>query len=95
MALSSGTMTTTAAPSLMSYSLHPYDVSCLQTSDYWIWSWGGPKDKRTVLGGPSQVSSCLPLSWDSTRTYAGTACPSYYTSGCPANGDGVVTCCPT
>lgn len=92
---SPGTMATTAAPTLESYSLHPLDVACLQTSDYWIWSWGEPYDMRTVLGGPSQISSCLPLSWDSTMTYAGTECPRDYTPGCSPKSDGVVTCCPT
>ncbi|KAK7955854.1 uncharacterized protein PG986_005076 [Apiospora aurea] len=88
-------MTTTAAPTLSSYWLRPSDPACLQSSDYWIWSWAPSSDARTVLGGPSQTSSCLPLGWDSTRTYAGTACPPQYTPGCPDTGDGVVTCCPT
>ncbi|KAK7926761.1 hypothetical protein PG985_003759 [Apiospora marii] len=88
-------MTTTATPSLQSYSLHPFDVACHQTSDYWIWSWGAPSDGRTVLGGTSQIASCLPLSWDSTKTYAATACPPDFTSACEAKSDRVVTCCPS
>ncbi|KAK8128811.1 hypothetical protein PG984_009919, partial [Apiospora sp. TS-2023a] len=64
---SSGTMTTTAAPALSSYSLHPFDVACLQTSDYWIWSWGAPDDMRTVLGDPQLPPSELGVDEDIRR----------------------------
>ncbi|KAK8052452.1 hypothetical protein PG993_003837 [Apiospora rasikravindrae] len=92
---SSGTIITTAAATLSSFWVRPSDPACLRTTGYWIWSWAPSSDARTVLGGPSQTSSCLPLGWDSARTYAGTACPPQYTPGCPETGDGVVTCCPT
>ncbi|KAI1099769.1 hypothetical protein F4804DRAFT_336911 [Jackrogersella minutella] len=74
----------------------PTQQGCLRTDDYWIWDNGVVLDQRTVLGGPSQISGCLPSTWGGTVTYAGSECPSQYTSACQGTTfAAVVTCCPT
>lgn len=73
----------------------PTGSGCLQTNDYWIWNWSTPHDFRTVAGGPSQTTDCLPPAWGPTATFAGAACPRAYTTACVGAGaNPVVTCCP-
>ncbi|KAI0010314.1 hypothetical protein F4779DRAFT_316659 [Xylariaceae sp. FL0662B] len=74
----------------------PTQQGCLRSTDYWIWEYNAKaQDARTVLGGPTQTSACLPPTWDATGTYAGTACPTSYTSACQGPGpQEAVTCCP-
>lgn len=74
----------------------PTKDGCLRTSDFWIWDYEVAGDARTVLGGPSQISDCLPTSWAGTQVYEGSACPPSYTSACQGSGSNApVTCCPT
>ncbi|KAI2622428.1 hypothetical protein GGR54DRAFT_598499 [Hypoxylon sp. NC1633] len=74
----------------------PTQAGCLKTNDFWIWDNEELGDARTVLGGPSQTSNCLPSAWDATLTYDGTACPLHYTSACMgADSASAITCCPT
>ncbi|KAI0015252.1 hypothetical protein F4780DRAFT_94226 [Xylariomycetidae sp. FL0641] len=73
---------------------------CLRSDDYWIWQYSDViKDARTVLGGPSQTTACLPSSWDESATYLATACPEHYTAACQDKMTDpkttIVTCCPT
>ncbi|KAI1819587.1 hypothetical protein F4861DRAFT_126308 [Xylaria intraflava] len=93
------TPSTTPAPTLPPNWTPEATASCLRNTDYWIWDYddggnGVGFDARTVIGGPSQTTQCLPESWDADVTYAGTACPSYYSPACPTKGGGAVTCCP-
>ncbi|KAK8001753.1 hypothetical protein PG991_013975 [Apiospora marii] len=89
--------TTTAAPSLPGNWV-PSKAGCLNTKDWWIWSWnGGQMDARTVLGGPSQTDNCFPSRGEPTGTYVGTQCPPNYTSASCSNTksqEGAITCCP-
>ncbi|KAI9933582.1 hypothetical protein ASPWEDRAFT_43407 [Aspergillus wentii DTO 134E9] len=90
--------TTAAEPTItLSPGWRPTEYGCLRQNDFWIWDYPDPGEKRTVLGGPSQATNCFPSStWMSTGAYAGTACPSYYTSACQGNDStAAVTCCPT
>lgn len=73
----------------------PTGSGCLQNNDYWIWNWSPPHDAKTVAGGPSQTTDCLPPGWGPTVTYAATACPRAYTTArVGAGANPVVTCCP-
>ncbi|ORY60260.1 uncharacterized protein BCR38DRAFT_488440 [Pseudomassariella vexata] len=69
---------------------------CTRTNDYWIWEYDAKaQDARTVLGGPTQTTACLPPSWTEVNgAFIGSECPSEYTSACQ-DSDGAVTCCPT
>ncbi|KAI1819586.1 hypothetical protein F4861DRAFT_126260 [Xylaria intraflava] len=87
------TPSTTPAPTIPPNWAPPSSASCLVSTNYWIWDYGSESDERSVLGGPSQTTKCLPEGWGSTVAYAATACPSYYTTAC-GKPDGVVTCCP-
>ncbi|KAI5859999.1 hypothetical protein GGS23DRAFT_258029 [Durotheca rogersii] len=74
----------------------PPDQACLRINDYWIWDYQAPRDARTVLGGPSQITDCLPTPWASAVTYEATGCPPQYTSACRGpDFNAPVTCCPT
>ncbi|KAI0892530.1 hypothetical protein F4806DRAFT_233388 [Annulohypoxylon nitens] len=83
-----------ATPTLVN-SWTPTVSGCIRSSDFWIWDYEVNWNQRTVLGGPSQIQQCLPSSWDGTKTYEGTGCPSAYTSACHGTDSaGAVTCCP-
>ncbi|KAI2637345.1 hypothetical protein GGS21DRAFT_473077 [Xylaria nigripes] len=84
----------TPAPTLAA-NWSPTSPGCLRTSEYWIWDYMAVDDKKTVLGGPSQITECFASTWQATVTYAGSACPVYYTSACHDTDHGVVTCCPS
>ncbi|KAI2472711.1 hypothetical protein F4781DRAFT_382674 [Annulohypoxylon bovei var. microspora] len=87
---------TTSTPTLtLVDSWTPTQSGCLRTDDYWIWDYQTAFDQRTVLGGPAQITNCLPSSWGGNVTYVGTGCPPMYTSACQGtNSAAVVTCCP-
>ncbi|KAI9375473.1 hypothetical protein BJX61DRAFT_539760 [Aspergillus egyptiacus] len=75
----------------------PTGAGCHAKNDFWIWDYHSANDKKTVLGGPSQLdasATCYPSSW--APTYQATQCPNGYTSACRAdNPTDPVTCCPT
>ncbi|KAI1090932.1 hypothetical protein F5B19DRAFT_493902 [Rostrohypoxylon terebratum] len=83
-----------ATPTLVN-SWTPTVSGCIRSGDFWIWDYEVNMNQRTVLGGPSQIQQCFPSSWDGTKTYAGTGCPSAYTSACRGTDSAAaVTCCP-
>ncbi|KNG89197.1 hypothetical protein ANOM_002560 [Aspergillus nomiae NRRL 13137] len=77
----------------------PSVYGCNRKGDFWIWDYHAQNDQRTVLGGPSQTTNCLPSTWDPSRAYAGTQCPTGYTSACLSTGSSATptttVCCPT
>lgn len=89
-------MATTSSVTLRGDWVPSNQANCLKTDDIWQWDHGIPEDRRTVVGGPSQVTECLPSGWSSDMTYQGTQCPPRYTEACQATGDSLaVVCCPT
>lgn len=91
-------MSTTTAPTLAGDWVPDNQAICLKTDDVWHWDWGIAEDMRTVVGGPSQTTQCLPSGWDSAMTYEGTKCPPRYTKACAADENqdwSAVVCCPT
>lgn len=89
-------MTTVKSNPTLPPSWSPTVAGCLSTSDFWQWDYGSKEDARTVLGGPSQTTNCLPTSWASDVIYSGSECPLYYTSACQGNDSfSAVTCCPS
>ncbi|KAI3392962.1 hypothetical protein diail_4949 [Diaporthe ilicicola] len=90
------TMTTITATPTLPASWQPTVAGCLTSSDYWMWDYGSSDDMRLVVGGPSQVTNCLPTSWAADVVYSGSECPPRYTSACQGtNSASEVTCCPT
>ncbi|KOC08586.1 hypothetical protein AFLA70_43g003751 [Aspergillus flavus AF70] len=76
----------------------PSVYGCNRKGDFWSWNFHAENDQRTVLGGPSQTTNCLPSTWDPSQAYAGTQCPTGYTSACLSTGSAMPTttvCCPT
>ncbi|KAE8380232.1 hypothetical protein BDV26DRAFT_257933 [Aspergillus bertholletiae] len=76
----------------------PTVYGCNRKGDFWSWNFRSENDQRTVLGGPSQTTNCLPSTWDPSQAYAGTQCPTGYTSACLSTGSAMPTttvCCPT
>ncbi|KAJ0115240.1 hypothetical protein J7T55_001650 [Diaporthe amygdali] len=89
-------MTTATVTPTLPASWEPTVAGCLSTSDFWQWDYGPAKDKRTVLGGPSQTTNCLPTAWASDIVYSGSECPPNYTSACQGTDTlSAVTCCPS
>jgi hypothetical protein len=86
-------MAVTGTPTIPS-DWTPSSSGCLQTSDYWIWDYHNTQDERSVLGGPSQTTACLPPGFESTGLYLGSQCPSHYTTACQPTSS-TLTCCPT
>lgn len=90
------TTTTSSSTPTLPASWVPTAQGCLKTNDFWQWDYGSNDDMRTVLGGPSQTTNCLPSTWDATGTYDGSACPLQYTSACQGtDSNSAITCCPT
>lgn len=89
-------MTTTSSVTLRGDWVPNNQANCLKTDDVWQWDYGIPEDRRTVVGGPSQTTECLPRYWSRSMTYEGTQCPPRYTEACQATEASLaVVCCPT
>ncbi|KAF7589406.1 hypothetical protein BBP40_004310 [Aspergillus hancockii] len=90
--------TTTNSPSpTLPPEWTPTAYGCRAKDDFWIWDFRDDKDRRTVLGGPSQTTNCFPSTWNGGGVYDGEKCPQGFTSACQGDGslDSVTTCCPT
>lgn len=85
---------TSSSTATLPASWTPTGSGCLQTNDYWIWNFSAPKDAKTVAGGPSQTTECLPPMWNPTAVYAASACPSKYTACRASDVNQATTCCP-
>ncbi|KAI1430842.1 hypothetical protein GGR50DRAFT_146624 [Xylaria sp. CBS 124048] len=86
----------TLAPTLLADWAPSPSECCSQTDDcVWVREYnpsGGAT--RTVVDAPSQTTNSFPSTWRSRRTYAGSTCPSHYSSACQ-DIDGAMACCPT